>query len=288
MPAVNAQYCQLQSSVASRDVNSCEQGKCFNVRSGGGLALMLCMDRRKIPPVIIMTLHCFLTKLGAQLRDNGFWFEDAVGVGLNFVHDHELQAFYLQGNFSPVLNSCFLLFSASSVDVHKLCNIVAIYKLCYSVVSVASSIRHSFCLIRPRPVGHPVHSASLSNSLSITMVRSGKRHCPEGRRNNSLHPPAGFAMETAPEPINPSLVHEAGPSAGSGRKPLPNSAFQTMHFKFQSNLHHPLVTAHITLILPEEENLVTPLACIAPNPSPSSENSSDKDSMEIWEKEKVE
>lgn len=41
-------------------------------------------------------------------------------------------------------------------------------------------------------------------------------------------------------------------------------------------------------MLSEEENLVSPLTCIAPYPSPSNENSSDSDSKENWEKEKDE
>ncbi|MCY6524962.1 hypothetical protein, partial [Actinobacillus pleuropneumoniae] len=57
-----------------------------------------------------------------------------------------------------------------------------------------------------------------------------------------------------------------------------NSAFQTMHFKFQRNLNRPLITAHITIILSEEENQISPLACIAPDPSQRSEHCMDKDS----------
>jgi len=55
------------------------------------------------------------------------------------------------------------------------------------------------------------------------------------------------------------------------RKPTSNSAFQTTHFKFQSNLNRPLIFAHITIILLEEENQIHPLACIALEPSQSSE-----------------
>jgi len=47
-----------------------------------------------------------------------------------------------------------------------------------------------------------------------------------------------------------------------------------------------MITAHITIILSEEENQVSPLACIAPDPSQSSEYSSDKDSPENWKSEK--
>ena len=41
-------------------------------------------------------------------------------------------------------------------------------------------------------------------------------------------------------------------------------------------------------MLSEEENLVSPLTCITPDPSPGSENSSDSDNKENWEKEKDE
>jgi len=51
-------------------------------------------------------------------------------------------------------------------------------------------------------------------------------------------------------------------------------------------LNRPLITAHITIILSEEENQVSPLACIAPDPSQSSEHSRDKDSPEIGKSEK--
>lgn len=63
-------------------------------------------------------------------------------------------------------------------------------------------------------------------------------------------------------------------------KPTPNSAFQTTHFKFQSNLNRPLITAHITIILLEEENQISPLSCMAPDLSQSSEKSMDEGSQE--------
>ena len=93
-------------------------------------------------------------------------------------------------------------------------------------------------------------------------------------------------MEPTLGPNNPPPIHEVVPPLNSGRKPTPNSAFQTMHFKFQSNLNRPLITAHITIILSEEDNQVSPLACIAPDPSQSSEHSMDKDSPENWKSEK--
>lgn len=117
---------------------------------------------------------------------------------------------------------------------------------------VGNLVKHTFGLNCPCSVGHTVHNPSPNSLCSGIMVRSG------GRRDTRLHSPAGFALETAAEPLSPSPAQEAEPSASSGRKPKPNSAFQTTHFKFQSNLHRPLVTAHITLILSEEENLVTP------------------------------
>lgn len=232
-----------------------------------------------MPPVIIVPIHGSLTQRCALLRDNKTWSTRAVRDGLNLVHCRRLKAISLKGNFSPVLDFCSLSLSAI---------FVSIYTLSHTMALVASSVGHPSCLTRLRPGGHPFHNPFESYLLSVIMVHSGKRHLSRERRDNRLHPPVGLAMEMASEPFNPSPAHEVGPSVGSGRKPRPNSAFQTTHFKFQRNLHSPLVTTHITLILSEEENLVSPLACIAPDPSPGSENSSGSDSKENWEKEKYE
>lgn len=117
-----------------------------------------------------------------------------------------------------------------------------------SVVLVDSFVGHPSCFTRLCPSGHPVHNPLEAYLCSVIMVRSGKRHRSGGRHDNRLHPPVGLAMETVTEPFNPSPAHEAGPSVSSGQKPRPNSAFQTRHFKFKSNLHRPLVTVHNFLL----------------------------------------
>lgn len=118
------------------------------------------------------------------------------------------------------------------------------------------------------------------------MVRQGKRCRSRGRSDSGLHSIASHSVEPQQVPINISPSPEAMPPLSSSRKPIPNSAFQTTHFKFQSNLNRPLITAQITIILLEEENQVSPLACIAPDPSQSSEHSMDKDSPENWKNDK--
>jgi len=107
------------------------------------------------------------------------------------------------------------------------------------------------------------------------MVRSGKR-----RRGSGLHSSSSLSVEPEQAPINFPPTHEAVPPLSSRHKPILKSAFQTTHFKFQINLNRPLITAHVSIILLEEENQISPLACIAPDPSQSSEHSMDKDSLE--------
>jgi len=113
------------------------------------------------------------------------------------------------------------------------------------------------------------------------MKRHGKRirsgDCPGSGKRPLVNPRANPALS----PINFSSSPEDLPPSNPPRKPIPNSAFQSTHFKFQSNLNRPLISAQITILMTEEENQVAPLSCIVPNPSHSSERSSAEDSLGI-------
>jgi hypothetical protein len=118
------------------------------------------------------------------------------------------------------------------------------------------------------------------------MVRQGGRNRSGGRRGSGKHPTASHSVDPEQSPINLPSSHVDVPPLSPGRKPIPNSAFQTTHFKFQSNLNRPLITAHITIILSEEENQISPLSCMAPDPSQSSEHLMDEGSPENWKSDK--
>jgi len=266
------QYCQLQSSVASRDNTSCEKLLRINTTLGEGLTINVCIDQRNMSLVIIMSIQGLFSTTDALHYGDKTWSVGAAVDGVDLVHCGKFEPFRPKGNLFLVL----VLHSLSLFDIS-----VARYTLCHSVVSVDSSGGQLSCFSQFGPADLSAHNPFEFFFHSLIMVRSGKRHHSRKRRDTSLHPPVALAVESAPSP-----VHEAGPSVGSSKKPNPISAFQTMHFKFQSNLHRPLITTHITLIISEEENLVSPLACIAPDPSPGNENSSGDDSMENWEKGK--
>lgn len=106
-------------------------------------------------------------------------------------------------------------------------------------------------------------------------IRSGDR--PSNGKRPSVNPRANPALS----PINLSSSPEDLPPRNPPRKPIPNSAFQSTHFIFQSNLNRPLISAQITILMTEEENQVAPLSCIVPNPSHNSERSSAEDSLGI-------
>jgi len=279
MQTVNTQYCLLQGSVASRDVNSCESRLAIKVRSGRGSTFMHFIVRCNILSVITMVIHGFLTLFYALRCGNPVWLMEAEIDGVILGHRRKLTAISLKGNPFPVLNFCtfFMLVIFAVVLV------VSAELLVDTLVLLVDSLVNCLC-----SGSHTAYNPSHNYLCSSIMVRSGKRKRSGGHRDTRLHPPVGFALETAAEPLSPSPAQEVGPSASSGRKPRRNSAFQTTQFKFQSNLHRSLVTAHITLILSEEENLVTPLTCIAPEPSPGSDNSSESDSKDNWVKEKDE
>lgn len=232
-----------------------------------------------------MAIHGFLTLFCALRCGNPIRLTEAEDDGVISGHHRKLTDISLKGNPFPILNFCTLLMLVIFAVVLVVSSELLVETL---VLLVDSLVKHTSGLNCLCSGSHTAYNPSKNYLCSSIMVRSGKRKRSGGRRDTRLHPPAGFSLETAAELLSPSPTQEVGPSASSGRKPNPNSAFQTTHFKFQSNLHRPLVTAHITLILSEEENLVTPLTCIAPEPSPGSDNSSDSDSKDNWVKEKDE
>jgi len=112
------------------------------------------------------------------------------------------------------------------------------------------------------------------------MVRQGGRNRSEGQRGSDKHPTASHSVDPKQLLINLPSSHVDAPHPSHVRKPIPNSAFQTTHFKFQRNMNRPLITAHITIILSEEENQISPLSCMAPDPSQSREHLMDEGSPE--------
>lgn len=99
--------------------------------------------------------------------------------------------------------------------------------------------------------------------------RSGERPCPSAR-------PQPTPLLTN---INLTSSPEDPPASNPTRHPILNSAFQSTHFKFQSNLNRPLISAQITILMTEEINEVSPISCIDPNSSHNSERSSAKIAM---------
>lgn len=92
------------------------------------------------------------------------------------------------------------------------------------------------------------------------MVRQGGRKRPRGNLGDGsrLSPSSPDNPDHSPANLPPPQVNVQ--SSNSVRWPFPNNAFQTIHFKFESNLNRPLISAHITLIISEEENQIHPLA----------------------------
>ena len=88
----------------------------------------------------------------------------------------------------------------------------------------------------------------------LNMVRQSGRNRPRGRHGSGSCPIASCSKNPEQSPVNlpPSQANVHHPSPI--RKLILNSAFQTTHFKFLCNLNRPLIFAHITIILLEEEN----------------------------------
>jgi len=215
----------------------------------------------------MLILSVFITPY-AQSLGNKTWLAEVDSDGLILVHYHEPQAIFSKGKLSPVM------------DLRIGCIVPT------SGVFSVHYVWHPYCFNRLCSAVSGVYNLSAPYHLSIIMVHLGKIHCSGKCRDSGLHSSADHSVEPVPGPNNPPPIHEIVPPLSSGHKPILNSAFQTTHFKFQSNLNMPLMNAHITIILSEEENRVSSLACIAPDPSQSSEHSMDNDSPENWKSEK--
>lgn len=103
------------------------------------------------------------------------------------------------------------------------------------------------------------------------MVHHGDRKRPREHHDNGSQPTANSSDNPAHFHANlPPPQANVKPSSPA-RRPVPNSAFQVTHFKFQSNLNRPLISGHITIFFSEEENQILPPACIVPEPSQCNE-----------------
>lgn len=155
-----------------------------------------------------------------------------------------------------------------------------------SYICFASRYRASF-VCSFEPLVHLRHSSrfrlcSLEFFVSVgKMKHPGKRTRSGDRPGRSKRPSVHPRPNPVLSPINLSSSPEDPPPSNPPRKPIPNSAFQSTHFKFQSNLNKPLISAQITIIMSEEDNQATPLSCIVPNSYHSSERSSVEDSLGI-------
>lgn len=89
---------------------------------------------------------------------------------------------------------------------------------------------------------------------------------PEGIYGDGSRPTASSFDNPDHSPANLSLSHANMQPSSPARRPIPNNAFQTIHFKFQSNLNRALVSNHITIIVSEEENQIHPLPVSLRNP----------------------
>jgi len=132
-------------------------------------------------------------------------------------------------------------------------------------------LRHNF--------GFSTGSVEVSVIVS-TMKRPGKRSRSGERPGGSKRPSACPQPTPLLTTINLTSSPDDPPSSNPTRHPIPNSAFQSTHFKFQSNLNRPLISAQITILMSEEVNQVPPISCINPNSSHSSERSSSKIAMD--------
>lgn len=209
----------------------------------------------------------FVLQIGCEGENvSGFRGKIQASSGLNLQHLH---------------STCVLHRGAPSVAWGKWfihCNISYICSASWSRASFVYSLE---------PTVHLRHSSgfricSFGFSVSVSnMKRPGKRtrsgDRPGSSKRPSVRPPPNPVLTT----INLSSSPEDPPPSNPSRKSIPNSAFQSTHFKFQSNLNKPLIFVQITIIMSEEVNQVAPLSCIDPNSSHSSERSSAENSLGI-------
>lgn len=247
---------------------------------------MVCTVQSNIVVVLIMTILLILITPRAQSYCSGPWFHAVSGDRQNSVSEGKIQAgsllFWKRFYYAKVPHSRISTALRGKLSKAQEFRIehVSFPSRAYSVC-LTQSLFQSFHL----PV--VVYGYSMPSPSLFIMVRQGGRKRSRGRRGSGKPSMAGHSEDPEQSPINLPSSHVQAPPPSPVRGLTPNSAFQTTHFKFQSNLNRPLITAHITIILSEEENQIFPLSCMAPDLSQSSEHSMDEGSQEHQMKDKL-
>jgi len=242
-------------------------------------ALMVCSVRSKVVVVIIMAILFIPFTIRVQSSCFGPWFDAVFGGKQVSANRGKLRAgsllswrwyYYAKGPHGRISTALRgKLSKALEFRIGRFSSPSQAYS-----VRLYRSLAQSFC---PPVVvsGYSVPSPSL-----LIMVRQSGRNHSGGRRGSGKRSLASHSVDPEQSLVNIPSSHVNVPPPSPVRKPTPNSAFQTTHFKFQSNLNRPLITAHITIILSEEENQLYPLSCMVPEPSQSSEQLTDGGSQE--------
>lgn len=183
-------------------------------------------------------------------------------------------------NWQPFYSSCVLRSRIPSTAWGK-CSIRCHFN--YSGFVSRFSVSIVFCSVSRFGSGsldalrHNSSFRTVSFKVTVivcTMKRPGKRSRSGERPGSSKRPSARPQSTPLLTTINLTSSPEDPPTSNPTRHLIPNSAFQSTHFKFQSNLNRPLISAQITILMTEEINQVPPISCIDPNSSNSSERSS--------------
>lgn len=87
-----------------------------------------------------------------------------------------------------------------------------------------------------------------------TMVRHRMRSRKGGDRGGSTRSQVAHNEALPPPPISPPPSQASSLPPSLPNRHYPHSAFHSNHFRFQSNLNRPLITANITIILFGEED----------------------------------
>lgn len=77
----------------------------------------------------------------------------------------------------------------------------------------------------------------------LIMVRQSMRSGFGARHGSRRRSKASCFVDPALHPVNIPSSPVDSPPLSLARRPIPNSVFQTTHFKFQSNLNRPMITA---------------------------------------------
>ena len=87
----------------------------------------------------------------------------------------------------------------------------------------------------------------------LTMVRHRVRSCHGGSCGGRACSQAAQPIDQPSPPTSPPSSQANSPNPSPSIRPFPHIAFQSTHFKFQSSLNRPIITANITIIFFEEE-----------------------------------